>query len=215
MNRMMSQNRRGAAMALMILLALTACSKEYPQFFDIAWDEEVKLDGGRIMAAHVKNTYERRKKNADEYDEINIQFRRKELSFERSPGQIYILKTRMPVSYLGQFSDKWYLVISGQGPYGNFPDEMPDRWGKDFTTREQRVAVLENEAFQPILWEHAPSELRTMNLMESVFWRDFVAWDGKKLTLNQKRFFDKTHPSPDQNEITRPIRMLTPSKDTK
>ena len=187
----------------------------YPRFFDIEWDEEVKLHDGRVIVVHVKNTYERQKKNSGRYDENSIQFRHKELTFERNPGEKYTLKTRMPLAYLGRFDEKWYIVISGQGPYGNFPDELPTRWGDDFSTRIQRVAILEKETFQPIRWEDAPSALISMNLTDSIFWKDFVAWDGLMLSLNQKLLFQKTHPAPEQGVITRPIRMNSLQKEIK
>ena len=206
-----------AALAIAVVLGVTYVMNFglYPRFFDISWDEEVQLHDGRVIVVHVKNTYERRNRKAAEYDEISSQFRQKELSFERSLGQTYTLKTRMPISYLGQFGEKWYVVISGQGPYGNFPDEMPDHWGMDYTTREQRIAVLDNEAFRPISWEMAPAELRKMNLMQSAFFKEFLIWRGYKLTLSQKLAFDKKYPTPDQDNITRPIRMNAIKKDAK
>ena len=40
-------------------LLTTACQKDYRQYFDIEWDEEVELHNGRIIIAYVKKTFER------------------------------------------------------------------------------------------------------------------------------------------------------------
>ena len=111
----------------------------------------------------------------------------------------------MPVAYLGQFGTNWYAVISGQGPYGNYPDEMPNHWGNDFTTLEQRLAVFQQGIFQPIQWKDAPPQLTRMNMMESAFFNDFISWNGKRLTLAQKNKFDIAHATPYDLQISRPF----------
>lgn len=187
----------------------------YPRFFDISWDEEVQLHDGRVIVVHVTNTYERLGARVKPYEENRIIFRRKALVFEVEPGQSQVLTTRLPVAYLGQFEKKWYAVISGQGPYGNHPDEMPTRWGSDFTTLEQRLVTLGDGAFDPIQWDAAPPQLTKMNLIESAFFPEFVAWDGKRLTLDQKRTFNTTHPTPYNQEITRPSRLQKTQGESK
>jgi hypothetical protein len=177
----------------------------YDQYFDIEWDEEVQLHGGRVIVVHVKNTYERRGTGLKQYDETKITFRRKVVTFESEPGKRITLETRMPVAYLGQFGSDWFVVISGQGPYGNHPDETPTHWGSDFTTLEQRLAILQNGIFSPVRWDRAPPELTTMNMIESAFFVDFVAWRGKRLTLAQKTAFSNAHPTPYRQQITRPL----------
>jgi hypothetical protein len=42
---------------------------------------------------------------------------------------------------------------AGQGPWGNFPEEMLDFWGRDFTTLEQRLAIFSEGSFQPMSWD--------------------------------------------------------------
>jgi hypothetical protein len=177
----------------------------YDRYFDIEWDEEVLLHDGRMIVVHVKNTYERRGQGLKKYDETKITFRRKELTFESEPGKLVTFKTRMPVAYLGQFDKDWYVVISGQGPYGNHPEEMPTHWGSNFTTLEQRLAILQNGIFLPVQWDRAPPELTTMNMMESAFFVDFVPWNGKRLTLAEKTAFNNTNPTPYRQQITRPL----------
>jgi hypothetical protein len=123
-------NRRSFTAAALSAPLLSGCF--YDRYFDIEWDEEVLLHDGRVIVVHVKNTYERQSKSLKQYDENNIKFRSKTLMFESAPGQQQTFHTRMPIAYLGKFNKDWYVVISGKGPYGNYPDEMPTRWGNDF-----------------------------------------------------------------------------------
>lgn len=102
----------------------------YDRYFDIEWDEEVLLHDGRVIIVHVKNTYERRGGGLKKYDETKITFRRKELIFEAAPGKFVTFSTRMPVAYLGNFDNDWFVVISGQGPYGNYPELATNTVGK-------------------------------------------------------------------------------------
>ena len=187
----------------------------YPRFFDIAWDEEVQLHDGRVIVVHVKNTYERQRRGFQPYDESKIILLHKALTFEPEPGRTHTFKTRMPVAYLGQFDKKWYAVISGQGPYGNYPEEMPTHWGNDFTTLEQRLAILDGDTFRPISWDLAPPQLTQMNLMRSAFWNEFVSWDDKRLSHIQKKAFNEAHPTPYRQEITRPLRLQKVQGDKK
>jgi hypothetical protein len=189
-------NRRTALVIAGSAPLLAACL--YDQYFDIEWDEEVLLHDGRVILVHVKNTYERRGQGLTQYDETKITFRRKELTFESELGKLVTFKTRMPVAYLGQFGTNWYAVISGQGPYGNYPDEMPDHWGNDYSPSIRRLAILQDGLFVPTRWATAPDPLNTEkwrpNLMRTSFWSDFPEWNGKRLTLNQKKVFNEAHP---------------------
>ena len=178
----------------------------YPRLFDVQWDEEVQLHDGRVIVVHVKRIYERQGSRFKEYEENRIKYRSTELTFESSPAKLQVLKTRLPVAYLGQFEKQWYVVLSTQGPYGNFPDEMPTHWGDDFTTREQRLAILKENAFAPISWDAAPVNLTQMNMLDSAFFSELLTWNASRLTLNQKQKFVQEHSNPGGREISRPIR---------
>lgn len=177
----------------------------YPRYFDIEWDEEVQLHDGRVIVVHVKNTYERRSQGVKRYDENKISFRRKEIVFEAAPGKQITFGTRLPVAYLGKFENDWFVVISGQGPYGNHHDELPNHWGTNFTTMEQRLAILRGDTFLPVPWDRAPPALKTMNMMESVFFIEFIRWDRTHLSLTEKEAFIKKYPTPYREKITRPL----------
>ena len=178
----------------------------YPRFFDIEWDEEVQFHDGRVIVVHVKNSYERQRATLERYEETAIVFRQKEVTFELESG-LHTFRTRMPLAYLGQFGKRWYVVISGQGPYGNHPDEMPTHWGNDFTKLEQRLAVFQDGAFRPIRWEDAPPLLARMNLLPSAFRRELLSWSGSRVTLAQKKNFEDSNPVPNPLTFALPIRM--------
>ncbi len=197
-----------AILLLTLFLAVYAGAlRLYPRYFDIEWDEEVQLHDGSLIIVHVKNTYERLRSRLNPYDTDSIKFRRKTIEFESQIGQKVIISTRMPVAYLGRFDGRWYIVISGQGPYGNFPDENEGRWGDDFTTLEQRLAILRNGEFTPIDWEQSPPYITSMNLMRSAFWSEFLQWNKGILTLSRKQLFNDAYPTSYRNKISRPIRM--------
>jgi hypothetical protein len=183
----------------------------YPRYFDIAWDEEVQQQNGDVIVIHAKRTFERRGARLSRYDERDSTVRRNTLTFTPTRSSEAIeFTTRMPIAYLGSIRGSWYAVIAGQGPYGNFPDEMPDRWGRDFTTLEQRVAILRDGKFVPITWGEAPTELVRMNLLPSIPLSELVALDGHKVTLAQKRQYEITYPTPYKREISRPLRSTKP-----
>jgi hypothetical protein len=179
----------------------------YPRYFDIAWDEEVQLHDGKIIIVHVKRTFERRGWRFSRYDDSHSNVRRNEFTFKLGSETI-VFSTRMPVAYLGEIRGTWYAVISGQGPYGNYPDEMPNHWGSDFSTREQRLAILKGLNFTPAKWGQAPPELDRINLSTIYSLVDLVPLSNTLVTVDQKRRYESTHPSPNGYEITRPIRIM-------
>lgn len=187
----------------------------YPRYFDIGWDEEVLSGDERVVLVHVVRTFERRGLRLSRYEEEGSTMRRNTFVFKPSVDAPSIsFSTRMPVAYLGEIRGTWYAVVAGQGPYGNFPDEMPDYWGRDFTTLEQRLAVLKEGKFQPVKWEEAPRELVRMNLLPSIPLRDLVALKGRKVTLAEKHRFEEAHPTPRRREIARPLRMANTKGET-
>lgn len=178
----------------------------YDQFFDVEWDEEVLLHDGRVMVIHVKRKYERMRQSLLRYNPDDIHFRGVEIGFNVSPSQRVSVRTRQPLGCVDQFGLNWFLVISGQGPFGA-SDESPTRWGRDFTTNEQRLAKLDGAEFLPVQWEEAPPELRYLNLVSNLFFPEFVEWNGGKLTIQMKDKFREKHQFPKIAQITRPIRM--------
>lgn len=180
----------------------------YDRFFDIEWDEEVRLHDGRVIVVHMKRKYERQRNSLLPYDPDSIQFRGNEMEFNINPSQRVAVKTRQPLGCLDQFGSDWFVVISGQGPYG-VVEESPTRWGSDFTTNEQRLAKLVDSEFRAVSWEEAPPNLRYLNIVSNLFYPEFSEWNGKKITLAMKEKFRATHGFPAIARISRPIRMNT------
>jgi hypothetical protein len=177
----------------------------FPQYFDLEWDEEIEMETGKLAVLRVKKTFERRGYRLLPYDENASTMRRNTYTFTTN-GSAVVFTTRMPLAYLGELDGHWYAVIAGQGPFGNYPDEMPDHWGRDFTTLEQRLAVLKGDAFTPIAWEAAPKGLVRMNLLPSVPLSRLVSLNGSRVSLVQKRQLELDYPTPYRREITRPLR---------
>jgi hypothetical protein len=199
-------NRRTFASAAVAAPLLSACS--YERFFDIEWDEEVLLHDGRVIVVHVKETYERRDRSS-RYEHTT--FRRNEFTFDTGgeAGRI-TFSSRLGVGYLDQINGDWYVVLFGQGPYGNHPDEMPNRWGSDFTMQEERLAKLDKDKFVPIVWEMAPAGAILNNnlVVGSMTVATLATFDGKQMTLEDKKRLRSAYPpGPGGGQISRPIRM--------
>jgi hypothetical protein len=181
----------------------------FPRYFDIAWQEEVQLGDGRVILVGVKQTYVRRGAALSRYDDVTL--RKTELNFDAGQGRGRIkFASRLSISLLDQVGGDWYIVLYGQGPYGNYPDEMPSHWGHDFTTNEERLAKLKNGQFVPVAWEEAPTgAILKMNLGPGVYSVESLAsLDGKTVTLEDKRKFKTLYPpGPGGNGIARPLRM--------
>jgi hypothetical protein len=178
----------------------------WPRYFDIAWDEEVNLHDGKIIVVHIKRKYERLKWRLSRYD--NLIFRENEITWKvQGKGENIKFRSRLPICYLGKFDDKWFVVLSGQGPYGNHQDEMSDHWGNDFTTLEQRLAILENNIFHPVSWNKAPPELVRMNLTPSIPPTELSIFEGKLMTISEKVHLEKIYATSYRREVARPLRM--------
>lgn len=81
----------------------------YPQFFDIAWDEEVQLHDGRMIVVHVKRTFERRSRT----DKWLGHDRDTEITFDAGPpwGNISRVFKRYDVTMIEQREGKWYFGL--------------------------------------------------------------------------------------------------------
>lgn len=217
----MTSHRKQALGALVIVLVLAAGYVLkfglYPRYFDIQWDEEVQLHDGRVIVVHVKKTYERRGMRLSPYE--NTTFRRNEFIFDADGGLGRItFGSRLGVKHIDQIRGVWYAVLFGQGPYGNYADEMPDHWGSDFTMQEERLARLDNGQFVPIIWELAPSGAisRSNRVVGSMSVEVLASFNDKKMTLDDKRRLRAIYPpGPGGGQISRPIRMQKTQGETK
>jgi hypothetical protein len=206
-----------AALAIFVVLGVIYVMNFglYPRYFDLEWDEEVRLHDGQVVLMHVKQTYERIGHRLHRFEDAI--FRKNEFRFDAGPDHGRITFTsRLGIRSIDRVQGNWYVVLYGQGPYGNHPDEMPDRWGMDFTVNEERLAKLEGSLFRPISWNDLPADaIRTPNLVLGSMPIDVLfQFQEKRMSLeDKKRLREKYPPSPDASKISRPIRMK--SKATK
>jgi hypothetical protein len=205
-----------AALVIAVALGTAYATKFglYPRYFDIAWYEELQLHDGRVVVMHVKETYERRGFRINRY--ANTTFRKNEFEFDPGSGQGAITFTsRLGVRSIDQVSGTWYVVLFGQGPYGNFPEEMPDHWGMDYSVSEERLGKLIAKRFQPVAWDEAPAgTLKVPNrIVGSLPLEVLAQFDGRLITLaDKKRLRDMYPPGPGAMVISRPIRMQSKSQ---
>jgi hypothetical protein len=180
----------------------------WPRYFDIAWDEEVQLHDGSVILIHVKENYERLGRHLFPYEKTL--FRGNEFTFKDPQTQEVIsVKSRLGISLIDKINGEWYIVLYGQGSYGD-PDEQPNKWGDDFTQKQERLAKLKKGQFIPISWDEAPTNsLEKDNLV--VVAREIkvlAAFDGKRMSLQDKKNLRLTYPpGPGAGEISRPLRM--------
>ena len=166
------------------------------------------MHDGRVIVVQVKRSYERRNRWS-RYSDAAL--RGNEFHFHANDqiGRI-AFSSRLGVGFIDQIDDKWYAVLYGQGPYGNHPDEMPNRWGHDFTEKEERLARLDGRQFVPISWDLAPQGaiLRNNFAVGSFPLEALAKFYGKTMTLADKTKLRIDYPpGPGAGEIARPVRM--------
>jgi hypothetical protein len=187
----------------------------YPRYFAIEWDEEVQLHNGQVALMHVKQTYERHGHRLQRFG--GALFRKNEFTFDAGADHGRVTFTsRLGIRSIDRIQGNWYVVLYGQGPYGNYPDEMPDRWGMDYTINEERLAKLQGTIFRPISWDDLPADaIRNPNMVLGSIPIDVLfQFHEKRMSLeDKKRLREKYPPGPDASKISRPIRMK--SKETK
>lgn len=182
----------------------------YSKFFDISWDQEMQLHDGSVIVVNIKRTYQRRHK----FKKWLVIPRKNQVTFKPSENAAPIVfESRLPISFLDKINGNWYLVLFSQGPYG-YADESSDKWGHDFNQDEERLAVLKNGEFQPIIWSEAPpNEILKSNFGSGI--RDIshlAKFDKKIITLQDKKEFKRIYlPSgPGGGRISRPLKREQP-----
>lgn len=109
----------------------------YPRYFDIEWDEEVKLHDGRMIVVHVKRTFERR----DRFDQWKAFDRDTEITFDAGPpwGKFNRNFERYDVKMIEEREGSWYValrVTTGIPPKKLIDSAYPVLiFGKDGTER--------------------------------------------------------------------------------
>lgn len=207
----MTRNQFYAFGLFVILIGLLCATRFglYPRQFDISWKEEIQLHDGQTMWIDVKQTYERRGLRLSRYEDATL--RRTELGFDAGGGHRVVFGSRLGLRLLDRVNKSWYVVLWGQGPYGNHPDEMPSHWGEDYSIKEERIAKFDGSNFVPISWDDAPpGAITRTNLGPRILSVEKLAeFDGKRISLKHKEAIRGGGPSgsPGGGQIARPIRM--------
>ena len=109
----MRNSRRKLMAAMLSPLLLGGC--KFSRYFDVEWDEEVELFGGKIIIVHIKRGYERTSSIFDP-DLRSIQ-RSVEITFDAG-GRIGIFKRKFDnydVCYINKSGNNWYILLGGIG----------------------------------------------------------------------------------------------------
>lgn len=198
----------GGAMLVLILLAVAGCSKEYPQFFDIAWDEEVKLHDGRMIVVHIKRTYERRGGQQHEQYPAYPRLTSMTFSFERKKGQIFEHTfNRGTLYFLDEKNGIWYI-----GYNADKGDASVDIGNTDIFPH---VALLnlDGSISKPKDWTEIPSEIKDVNILPATPNPKVISkFQGRYLSHAEKMAHFEANPTgAGYKTITR----ITPTKSSK
>lgn len=130
----------------------------WPQYFDIAWDEEVRLHDGRVILLHVNRTYERQGRRLERWSGIQSSM---EISFETetSKGKFSHKFERGHLVFLDQKNGKWYI-----GYYAGSVNPSTDIGNRSIYPH---VAVLESNGIisKPVSWNDIPRSIVELNIM--------------------------------------------------
>ena len=187
-------NRRIALAATLASAALSGCF--YPQYFDIAWDEEVKLHDGRVIVIKLKFVYERPSRGSRVSKYGGAILRDTELSFDAGPprGRVTQLFKRVRPVMLDQFEGTWYVVLQGRGGSGSFTTSGQD-WGETQNFDGDRIARLGAAGFEPIPIHVLPKQLDTKNLLyDNAPVEALAEFGGTLVDLRAKLTYSQTYP---------------------
>lgn len=167
---------------------LTACV--WPQYFDLAWDEEVRLHDERVIIVRVKYTYERLKRLAFDRYESSI-LRRTEFSFDAGPpiGRFTQLFDKHRVNLIAYYKGKWYLLFQRRGGLltvesGGIRQEI---FGPIQNGSGDKCWKLDENGFSIASINDLPDEFLKINvLMDNAPPNELAALDGTRVTLDQK-----------------------------
>jgi hypothetical protein len=179
---------------------LSSCG--LPKLFSLKIIEEVKLHDGPLLLVETTVQFQRQNLFSNYEDAVR---RTTTLNFDAGkPIGLVTFTTWLHPIFLDRIAGNWYLVLSGQGPFGK-ADESPSRWGHSFTTNEQRLTTLRDGAFHPLDWDLAPPSIQRVNLFPLIETSTLAKLNGKRIGLEEKeRFLQETLADPYRRQITRP-----------
>jgi hypothetical protein len=205
-------NRRTALLMPLAPAALAGCY--YPQYFDVSWDEEVKLHDDRVIVAKLRFFYERLSRTS-KYGRAIL--RNTELSFDAGPprGRVTQLFKRVRPVLLDQFNGTWYVVLQGLGG-SDSPRTSEQDWGEGQNFDGDRIAKLGPAGFEPTPIHLLPKQIERKNLLhDHAPVEEWVAFDGTLVDLRTKQTYSQKyprHPSEARLIRTRPEPAPQPTK---
>ena len=197
-------NRRTLITAAGIGPMLSGCL--YSRYFDLEWDEEVQLPGGRVIVVHLKHTYERLTQGLTPYGGRIIS-RDSTLTFDAGnpAGTVSQLFKGFDPMFVGQHEGAWYAVLYG-GYYGGSRNLPGQDWGELEGPYDQWAIKLVAGAWTPISMAELPASFERPNLMLLYGApKEHSQFAGHRVTLLDKAEWLKKYP-PGYSDIrlTRP-----------
>lgn len=173
-------NRRTAFMTALGLPTLTGCY--YSQYFDVTWDEEVKLHDGSVIVVNFKFVHERLSRFS-KYDRAIL--RDTTMTFDAGPpyGRVTQTFNRMQPVLLNKYEGEWYAVIVPRGA-GDSPAVSGQDWGPWQNANGQWPLKLVSSAFKTVQIAEFPDAIISQNLVRNVPPEEMASYDGKRVDLD-------------------------------
>lgn len=171
-------------------LLTTACQKDYGQYFDIEWDEEVELHNGRIIIVHVKRTFERVRHMR--YYRWRGMREATEISFDAG-GQIGFYKKKFigyDVSSINFNRGTWYIKLRG------LDRVLSKRDAREIVKQMIPVWIIESDDTERAAesWSEVPYFTK-LNMMRVVPDTESISkFNGKFLTIDFKKAYSIKYP---------------------
>jgi hypothetical protein len=196
-------NRRTALTTALALPALTSCY--YSQYFDVTWDEEVKLYDGSVITVNFKFTHERLS-CFSKYERAIL--RDTTMTFDAGPpyGQISQTFRRMQPVLLNKYDGNWYAVLETRGS-GDNPYISGQDWGPHQNAYGQWPLKLTSAGFATIPIAEFPDAIIDQNLVRNVPPEELAVFDHQRVGLagSKKLLIEKHVLHPDDMTLKKPL----------
>jgi hypothetical protein len=205
-------NRRTVLAMAGSLPLLGACF--YDRYFDVQWNEQVKMPDERVITVHLKYRFERLHREFTRYGGAIVP-RDATLTFDAGGdiGRVTQLFKGLRPVFLGQHNGTWYAVLSG-GYYPGARETPGQDWGDFEGPYDQWAIKLVGKQFQPISKLDLPDEFQEPNILLLYGTiKEHLQFDGTTVDLEQKMQWKILHP-PDPTD-SRIVKPKSPSSRTK
>ena len=190
---------------LAVVLLLSGCF--YGNRFELEWDEEVMLPGGRVTVVHLKYSYQRLHQGFTPYGGTNLL---RDSTMTLQTGGRYGAVTQhfkgFHPMFLGEHGGEWYAVL--RGSYYAKSRNIPGQdWGELEGPYGQWAIKLVDGKWKPISMTRLPEAFQSPNILHLYGTaEDHAAFKGKRVTLEDKNAWLRKHPlGYSDMALTRPI----------